>query len=144
MAAPALEPGVAVMYPGTGPDNDGGRPHICVVVSPVTDKGDILLIPICSTHEKCDQSVVLRPKQGWDEIRWDSYAAYYKAKKVSARALIKRIEATEVTYLGPVPKAIYDSIFNGIEKSDETEPWFHEEMAKLAPPPKKQVLREVK
>ncbi|MBA2589064.1 MAG: hypothetical protein H0U98_10625 [Alphaproteobacteria bacterium] len=131
MSTPALVPGVAVIYPGTGPDSDGGRPHIHVLVSGPTAKNDILLIPICSTHQKCDRTVVLKPKAGWEDIKWESYAAYYKAKKVSAKVLTKRIESSEITYLGEIPKDAYASIIKGIEDSGETEPWFLEEFLKL-------------
>ena len=128
---PELVPGVAVSYPGTGPDSDGGRPHICVLVSGVTVKGDILLIPICSAHAKCDRTLRLMPGKGWDEIRWESYGAYYKAKKVSAKVLARRIEAGEITYLGAVPKNIYADIVKGIEISEETEDWFLSDFRKL-------------
>ena len=100
------------------------RPHICVLVSGVTPKKDVLLIPICSEHERCDRTCLIQPKTGWEEIRVMSFAAYYTAKKVSAKSLASRLESGDVTFLGKVPTHIFQRIIKGITSSDETEPWF--------------------
>ena len=121
MADPEIAEGVAVNYPGTGPVHDAGRSHICVVIHVDTATRDVLLVPVCSFHDRCDKTCVLEPIDGWREIKKRSFMGYYQIKKVPLRAMQIRIQSGEITYLGQVPPMLYGKIRAGVTSSPETE-----------------------
>lgn len=124
MSAPPLHQGIAVRYPGTGPDHDGGRSHIFVAISDITPTGDILLVSICSWHARSDETCIIQPADGIPGITHKSVVAYFHIMRVFAKNLIKRIETTEVTYFGPIPPATYARIKAGVLVSQESIPMF--------------------
>jgi hypothetical protein len=135
---PEIRAGVALLYPGTGPDDDEGRSHICVVVKDDQMKGDLYLVPVCSYRRPCDETCVIDANSGWRTITKKSFVAYYHPRIVSKKATLHRIKEADVTFLGPVPQDIYERIFDGIKTSRHVEPWFRNVV--IGEPPKPTIL----
>ncbi len=121
MNVPPVKEGMAILYPGTGPTKDAARSHICIVVTEADHHGDMLLVPICSQHKRCDATCLITPKDGWDHIKKDSFAAYYSIKRVTKANIEKHLNSGYVTYLGQVPPALMVKVKSGVELSSETE-----------------------
>jgi hypothetical protein len=142
MPLPKLAPGAVVYLPGTGKRGDEGDAHRCIVVAEDPKSGDLLLVPICSHHDKCDKTVVLRDvnlktSANVSLITRTSYLAYYQSKMISKVSLQKRVESGEIQYRGDVSANLLAQVRKGVGESKETEPWFKDKYDALTAPPKK-------
>ena len=136
---PDLGEGIAIRYPGTGPDHDPARPHICVIVSPPTPDGELIIVPVETHHPKCDGSCVIDPKEWRDCLTRLSFIAYYNAKIVSLSNTQSRVNEGEITYIGPVPKELFSRIKYGMDDTNELEEFVKNKYKPGAP--KGRVLR---
>jgi hypothetical protein len=115
-----LVAGAVIRLPGTGSTSDGRRAHDFIVIGETKD-GDFLVVPICSSHVKCDQTCKILPREFSILIR-ESYVAYYQAKLISKKATIDRINNGEVTKSGAISSELLTRVKAGLTTSAETEP----------------------
>lgn len=121
MDLPILTEGTAVLYPHTGSEKDSGRTHVLIVIDIDAIKGDIILVPICSHHQSCDETCILDIVDKWKPVRRKSYIGYYQMKRVSIKTIQIHLSSGWVTHLGNTPTSIYMRVRDGIMKSKETE-----------------------
>ncbi len=120
---PKIKQGVALRYP-TGPGHDLGRLHVCIVVTDEDVAGDVLLVPICSFHNKADTTCVLDETSGVPRVIHKSYAAYHDMKRTRVATIEDLLRSANVTYLGVIGGLTYSKVKDGVLKSDETIPKF--------------------
>ena len=142
MPSPKLAPGAVVYLPGTGKKGDEGDAHRCIVVAEDPKNDDLLLVPICTYHDKCDKTVVLadlniKTSANVALITRKSYVGYYQSKMVPKSGLQKKVEAGEIQYRGDVAADLLAQVRKGIDISQETEPWFRDKYDALVTPPKR-------
>jgi hypothetical protein len=133
MIVPSISVGMAVNYPGTGPDHDGGRAHRCVVVKDDDTNGNVYLLPICSFYETSDATCVLEAGCPVLGLTKKSFVAYYAAKAVSRKSFIEKLTSTEITHLGQMPQEILSRIVAGVSSSPDVEPWFRSAVTPASP-----------
>lgn len=116
--------GYVIVYPGTGPIQDGAKAHNCIILKDDTENGDIYIVPICSFHDGADKTLLLDQQTPALSLKRKSYLAYYAGKKVSRKATFIKIHSGELKHFGPIPRDLFDKMIAGVRESDETEPWF--------------------
>jgi hypothetical protein len=126
MPTPLIREGCALIYPGTGPDHDGGRPHTHIVVKDDVKNGDVYLVPVCSAKPGCDKTCPFERGVPYLGLDRKSFVSYFEGKKVSKTSLVKRVQAREIRVGGHVSVPDLDRIKDGIARSPKTEPWFAE------------------
>jgi hypothetical protein len=124
MNTPEIKEGVAVRYPGTGPEIGHDRAHTNVIVTDPDQNGTVLLVSICSFNRFADHTCLIEADGSWEPITRRSYVAYHHTKGVSATNISNRIARQEITYLGAVPQEVYNRIKAGVTISKETPEMF--------------------
>jgi hypothetical protein len=119
MSEPDLVPGSVIRIPGTGSGQNRKKPHDCIVVGETSD-GDIILVPICSTHSKCDRTCVITPRDT-TIVEHESYAAYYEAKLKPKQSTIRQISTGELQRADSISPALLRRVIDGLKSSRETE-----------------------
>ncbi len=137
MTKPVISEGMAIKYPGTGPDHDVRRPHTCIVVKDDQINGDVYLVPVCSASGQVDSACILDKNTPVLGLTHESYIGYFAAKKVPRKSLAAKLDKLEITCLGHIPDYVLSRVKDGVSKSLDTEPWFK---TAIKPAPKKNVL----
>lgn len=126
--------GSVVFVHGTGAKEKASTPHRFVIVGDDAEKGDWLIVPICSFHAKADSTCAFDRKDCNNLVDHKSYAAYYMAKKVPKKTF-------KPEHRGQLPTALFEKIRIGINASSETERWFSDDYNRITnPKPKGKVL----
>ncbi|MET4841918.1 hypothetical protein ABIF62_002413 [Bradyrhizobium japonicum] len=120
--------GKVISIAGTGAKGRESGSHKFVIVADDPVNADWLVIPICSHHVGADGTCIISPADDNSLVTRKSYAAYYQAK------LVVRGSHT-VGHV--VPADLLKRICDGINISDEVEPWFKTKYESLTNPPKK-------
>lgn len=132
MAKIQLSEGDILLYPGTGPEHDPGRPHRHIVVK--VGSTDVFLVPVCSTNSIFDETCVFDERTPILGLSHRSYVAYARGKKVPTASLVRKIEVSEIELKGRLPSDVYVLVKNGVGRSEEVEPWFRIAVVPLPPP----------
>jgi hypothetical protein len=112
---PKIGRGSVISILGTGPRHDAGRPHKFVVLTEPDSQNDILVVPICSYEEYCDEACVVHPNEAPSIINHESYIQYNQGKKILMR---------QAKYAGKVSSSLLSRIETAVFKSDDVADWF--------------------
>lgn len=126
-----LKRGDVLLYPGTGPDDDGYLPqksHKCVIVK--VDDDDIYVIPISSWKGYNDITCIFEVSTPGLGLIKSSYVAYWASKKLPKINSIAQ-------HVSTLPAPVLSRIMDGITKSRHTPEWFRDA---IFPPMTRRIL----
>ena len=126
-------PGQILHIPGTGPAHDKQRGHFFVVLTGARENGACLLIPICSTHAKCDRTSILNIGDHHC-IKRESFAMYSGMKLYAASHLESQIAKSVIELLPSTLSAkLISTVSVGIANSKFSAPVYQRFFLKLFP-----------
>lgn len=113
--------GEAYRYKGTGPVQNLGASHTCVVVA-VTNL-EVVLVPISSEQSNFDPACPVDVEDKWKPITRQSFAAYFDSKKTTIVGFEANTKSKHITPVDAPSKEVMERILSGICKSKNSEPW---------------------
>jgi hypothetical protein len=111
----------ALHIPGTGPKDDPTRGHLFIVLTNKSNKGDHLLVPVCSIRDKHDKTCLLG-KGDHKFITRPSFIMYARADLFETKSLIKQVTDGVIGYEGLLNEKIFARVCNGVGNSPFTTP----------------------
>lgn len=116
--------------PGTGPVHDRSRGHYHVVVTFADETDKVLLVPICSAHEKCDKTCLLCADD-YRCLNHDSHIMYAKTNFYDHTRVVGKIALGEVELLDPISDAVFEGIRSGVFTSSFCTPLYKKHLKKM-------------
>lgn len=116
--------------PGTGPAYDRSRGHYHVVVTTVDETDKILLVPICSAHEKCDKTCLIN-NHDYPTLDHDSHIMYSKTNFYGHTRIVGKIALGDVEVLDRVSHEVFERIRDGVEASSFCSPLYKKHLRKM-------------
>jgi hypothetical protein len=102
--------------PNTGPDRDPGCGHLYVVLNDTCKNGNNLIVPVCSAHQRCDNTCLLVPGEH-KFIRHDNYIAYNLLRIFQSSHIVSQVDAGVISYEGILDEGVFARIYEGVRSS---------------------------
>jgi hypothetical protein len=96
--------------------------HLMVCIVALTDKGNVIVVPIVTKHSYSDGACVIQAGEH-PRVTHESCASYDWVKTLSAKAMSKALVEGSIKLEDPVPAEVLLRLQVGLAKSDETPGW---------------------
>ena len=113
--------GCTFWIPGTGPAHDADRAHLFITLTAPDANDEVLLVPVCSEHSKCDTTCRLGAgDHGF--IRHPSYVAYHKLGVYLAARIEAGVATGAVEFRGMIDERVFAFVCAGVDISRQSAP----------------------